>query len=154
LDWYKDDEDQAIYSLRHPKEDRVPVADPNPLLIFGTVHKLTATDPFLYLSYTFSEMVKSVTVIVIVGYGFGDRYINDIILQGLSKGSRKRLLVVGRDKVDAENTFRDKFEQAEIFLDAKRVEFLDGGAMKAFHEGTLLERLKATLDEATEEGPF
>ncbi len=154
LDWYRDEEDQAVYSLQCPPEDRIPAADPPPLLIFGTVHKLTATDPFLYLSYTFSEMVKERMVIAIIGYGFGDDYVNQIILQGLSRNSRKRLLVVGKDAEEAQMVFREKFAQAEVFLDAGRVEFVDGGAKKVLNDGILLDRLKAALNEAMQEGPF
>jgi hypothetical protein len=103
---------------------------------------------------TFSEMVKACAVIVIVGYGFGDEYVNQIILQGLSRDSRKRLLVVGRTKKGAERVFRDRFKQAQVFLDAGRVEFVDGGAKKALNDGLLLERLRAALAEAKQEGPF
>lgn len=156
LDWYRDEEDRAIYSTYSPPEGRRPVADPPPLLIFGTPYKLTPTDPFLYLSYTFSEMVKARTVIVIIGYGFGDDYVNQIILQGLSRDSRKRLIVVGRNKVGAELLFRERFAQeAEIFLDAGRVEFIDGGAQNALNDRrVLLDRVKETINEATQEGPF
>ena len=154
LDWYRDEEDQAVYSLQAPPEDRIPAADPPPLLIFGTTHKLTATDPFLYLAYTFSEMVKARRVIAIIGYGFGDEYINHIILQGLSRDSRKRLLVVGKDNEGAQRVFRERFAQAEIFLDAGRVEFVDGGAKKVLNDGILLDRLISALNEATQEGPF
>jgi SIR2-like domain len=154
LDWYRDEEDQAVYSLQCSPEDRILAADHPPLLIFGTSHKLTATDPFLYLSYRFSEMVKTRTVIAIIGYGFGDEYINQIILQGLSRDSRKRLLVVDKGNEGPQRVFRERFAQAEIFLDAGRVEFVDGGAKKVLNDGILLDRLKSTLKEATHEGPF
>lgn len=154
LDWYQDEENKAIYSLSCPPGDRIPVGDPESLLIFGTAHKLTPTDPFLHLSYVFSEMVKSTMVTVIVGYGFGDDYVNQILLQGLARDSRKRLLVVGKSAVDAEMTFKKKFSQAKVFLDAKRIDFVDGGAKKCLESGSLLEALKTTLNEAEQKGPF
>ena len=99
-------------------------------------------------------MVKARTVITIIGYGFGDEYINQIILQGLSRDSRKRLLRVGKDNEEAQRAFRGRFAQAEVFLDAGWVEFVEGGAKKVLNDGILLERLKSALNEATQEGPF
>jgi hypothetical protein len=99
-------------------------------------------------------MVKERMVIAIIGYGFGDDYVNQIILQGLSRDSRKRLLVVGKDAEESQMMFREKFSQAEVFLDAGRVEFIDGGAKKVLNDGILLDRLKSALNEAMQEGPF
>lgn len=154
LDWYRDEEDQAIYSLLTPPEGRVPAADPPPLLIFGTTNKLWPTDPFLFLSHTFSERTKAANVFIIIGYGFGDDYVNQILLQGLSQDSRKRLLIVGKDSNSAENTFRRSMPQAENFLQANRVQFLDGDAKAGFENGTIFNRLKENLAEATDVGPF
>jgi SIR2-like domain len=154
LDWYEDEEDKAIYSLQNPPKDRRPATPRPPLVIFGTAHKLAPTDPFLHLSYTFSECVKAVSAIVIIGYGFGDDYVNQIILQGLSRDSRKRMIVVGRTAADAQNTFQKRFSQAEIFLDAGRVEFVEGGARKVLNDGSLLETLRRVLTDVNQEGPF
>ena len=108
----------------------------------------------MHLSYTFSECIKAVTAIVIIGYGFGDGYVNQILLQGLSKDSRKRLVVVGRNEADARNTFQKRFSQAEIFLDAGRVIFVEGGAKKVLNDGILLDTLRSVLADVNEEGPF
>jgi len=72
--------------------------------------------------------------------------INQIILQGLSRDSRKRLLVVGKDNEEAQRAFRERFAQAGVFLDAGRIEFVDGGAWKVLNDGILLDRLESALN--------
>lgn len=154
LDWYRDDEDQMIYSARIPPEDRVPAAGYTSLLIFGTNNKLEALDPFLYLSHIFSESVKTTKVLVVIGYGFGDEYINKIIRQGFARDSRKRMVVVGANKQRSEEEFRTKFNEAAVLVDAGRVTFMDGGTKAVLNDGTLLTEIKNALDVASEEGPF
>jgi hypothetical protein len=64
-------------------------------LVFGTDNKLRAVQPFLWMAYRFSEAVAECRYIVVVGYGFGDSYINQILSQGMAGDPSKRLIAVG-----------------------------------------------------------
>jgi hypothetical protein len=154
LDWYRDEEDRMIYSLQTPPEDREPANNNLPLLIFGLVNKLQPIDPYLYLSYTFSEKVKSCNVVVLIGYGFGDEHINQILWQGLSRDPRQRLLVVGHKEESTLSSFERLFDPEKVLISAKRVDFLFGGAKQALEDQSLLNKLEESLTEATDEGPF
>ena len=154
LDWYRDTEEYAIFSREYPQEDRQPVEDPEPLLIFGIPNKLTPTDPFLHLSYTFSQRVKQAKVIAILGYGFGDDYVNQILVQGMSQDSRKKMIVVGRDSAKARSTLLASFPNGETFLKAERIDFIDGGAKAAINNGSLLAHITWLVQDVTESGPF
>lgn len=154
LAWYRDDEDGSIYSTLTPPKDRIPAADYSPLLVFGTANKLQAIDPFLHLSYTFSERVKAAKVVAAIGYGFADDYINQMLRQGLDRDSRKRLIVIGRDKDDARQTLMSKFHGAPELVDAERVSFIDGDTGVALTQNLLLDEIQHAFKDATEEGPF
>lgn len=154
LDWYRDPEEMAIFSLQFPQEDRQPVADPDPMLIFGIPNKLTPTDPFLYLSHRFSERAKRAKVIAIIGYGFGDDYVNQIIMQGMSQDSRKKLVVVGKSATSAEKTFLNSLKGGETFIKAERVQFVDGGAKKTINDQSLLQTIKILVEAVANSGPF
>jgi len=64
-------------------------------LIFGTDNKLRAVQPFLWMAYRLSEAVARSKFIVVIGYGFGDSYINQILSQGMATDPAKRLIAVG-----------------------------------------------------------
>jgi|LSQX01.2.fsa_nt_gb hypothetical protein len=154
LAWYRDEDNGVIYSRLRPPEDRVSMSDVPPLIIFGIVHKMQPVDPFLYLSYTFSEKVKVCKVIGVVGYGFGDDYINRILGQGLAHDSRKRLVVVDRDADWAMQIMRERFSDAPALIDAGRVSFLDGGVVDALKTKSLCNQIAQLIDEASDSGPF
>ena len=154
LDWYTDVEDRTIYSTLCPPQDRVPAYDLNPLLIFGAGNKMKSVDPFLHLSYTFAERVKSANIVTVVGYAFGDDYVNDILLQGFHRDSRKRMVVVGRNKARAEEMYRKGLAEGATLIDAGRVRFVSEGADEALLRGTLLTAIQESAAEATDEGPF
>lgn len=151
LDWFR--EDEAIYSAQFPPGGMEVASDYEPVLIFGQLNKLQPTDPFLYLSHTFSERVKAAKVVVTVGYGYGDGYINDIVQQGFSKDARKRLIVVGRNEASALQAVQ-RFSAGPSLLKAERVRILECGSTEAFSSGQLVSAIKENIGLASDEGPF
>jgi len=71
-----------------------PPADP--LIIFGHGGKFLSIDPFISLIYDFKQLLTEKDIYFVIGYSFFDPYINNIILEGLSKGgvNPKRMIVV------------------------------------------------------------
>ncbi len=154
LDWYRDTDTGNIFSTTRPPENRVPSSDYSPLLIFGITNKLQSVDPFLHLSYTFSQLVKKTKIIVTIGYGFGDDYINQMILQGFSIGSDKVMIVVSYSVENAQGVVANGFEQGSIFADAGRIKFYGDGCRQQLTDRTLLGGIKKALEAAADEGPF
>jgi hypothetical protein len=154
LDWYKDSETGDIYSITNPPEDRVPASDYDPLIIFGITNKLQSLDPFLHLSFTFSRMIRQAKVLVTIGYGFGDDYINQMILQGMSADRDKILLVVSYDEGNAKDVIASNLKQGSVFADAGRIRYLGGGCKIQLTTKELLKRLTDALASASDEGPF
>ena len=154
VDWYRDSEDGNVYSVTTPPEDRIPASGFAPLLIFGLANKLQAVDPFLHLSYTFSRYARSARVLVVIGYGFADDYINQMILQGFSSDSRKQMIVVSDTCESGRQALLSNFGRASVFVDAKRIRFLGEGCKSQLEKRNLLTQLKLALEETSDEGPF
>lgn len=150
LDWI---EDQAygLCSLQYPRNrwaENVEGENVRPLLIFGTAHKLTPREPFLSLAYAFSQAVLKTTVLAIIGYSFGDEYVNQIIRQGIERNSKLRVLVI-----DPQASLH--VEQISFLQGRKpRVEDLTATAEKALNEGRFLNRILELQDRASNEEPF
>lgn len=66
----------------------------NPHIIFGHGGKFLSVDPFISLLYHFKKQLDKQEVFFVVGYSFFDPYINNMLLEGLSKESTKLMVVV------------------------------------------------------------
>lgn len=73
----------------------------SPHLIFGQGGKFLSVDPFISLIYKFKEQLANQDLIFVIGYSFFDPYINNMILEGLSKESiNSKLLIVVNPQFD------------------------------------------------------
>jgi hypothetical protein len=149
LDWV-DDQIYGLCSLQFPRHERADTFETDfvrPLLIFGTAHKLSAREPFLTLAYHFSQRVLRTKVLVIVGYSFGDEYVNQIIEQGLKKNADLRVVVVAPRAEDLVRKNR--------FLDRNpRVSKIPCGAKKALNDRIIADRVRELLKDISAGGPF
>lgn len=97
ITWKRDKENGNIL-----KASEHPVDEPD--LIFGTDAKLQSIDPYLFFVYEFRKYSLMCNLIVIVGYSFGDHYINGLIKQALDNNKDRVLLVVDvRDTTKVQN---------------------------------------------------
>lgn len=148
LDWI-DDELYGLCSLEFPRHRNAEdISDEHrPLLIFGTANKLSARQPFLSLAYHFSERILISNLLVIVGYSFGDDYINEIIKQGLDTNGKLRIVVVQPDA--------SALLATQTMLNGNpRVTALDASAKDALNEGRVFQVVQHLIKEAREENPF
>lgn len=79
----------AVEQIENIDADRMEV-------IFGRDFKLEAADPYLFYTYEFRRFSLEATLIVLIGYGFGDSHINKMLTQAVRKDANRRLLVVCR----------------------------------------------------------
>lgn len=101
LDWVKD-EKLGICSVKWPpaRESEELPEDFEPLLIFGTDAKLQAVDPFLTLLFRFQQLLIAGSVLVVIGYSFGDAHVNDVILEALGRDPQMRCIVVNLSSLE------------------------------------------------------
>jgi len=89
VDWYFDESDEEV-------KEGIPEGV-RPLIVFGSGPKLQSYDPFLSLLAGLRDKLKAASLFVVVGYSFQDKYINNILIQSLSSGLNKKMLVVDPD---------------------------------------------------------
>ncbi|HJZ10600.1 MAG TPA: SIR2 family protein, partial [Acidobacteriota bacterium] len=92
LDWEYNKDSEEI-SIKENIQDGV-----EPLIIFGSYSKMLSFDPFLYILSHFRDTLEAATVFVVIGYSFHDKYINNLLIQQLSRNTAqdipKKLLIV------------------------------------------------------------
>ncbi len=80
-------------------------------LIFGTDAKLTSTDPYLYYVFEFRKysLSEDCKLIIVIGYSFGDDYMNKLIAQSLSASQQRNVLIVDLSPEWLKNIFVSKY---------------------------------------------
>ncbi len=148
LDWV-DDEMYGICSLvfdRHPHAEDFEV-NKSPLLIFGTDAKLSGKDPFLTLVHAFSEDLRVADVLVAIGYGFTDVYVNEIIEQRMRDNLSMRLVLVSPEA--------NGIKQSRAFLENNpRVISIESTALAALNNGRVRDEVVRAIRETKQELPF
>lgn len=66
----------------------------NAFLVFGRREKLQGSGPFLQLLEAFRTHLDSSDALVVIGYGFADAHVNEVIHRWLNAGTNRRLVVV------------------------------------------------------------
>ena len=148
LDWVED-QSYGVCALQFPrhKDAEDIIGTHKPLLIFGTNHKLSARQPFLNLAYHLSQTVSRTRVLVVIGYSFGDDYVNEIIEQGFRNNSYLRVIVVAPDASEV--------IQTQLLLrGSPKVRAVDKCAKDALNDGDLLRSIRAFLEESSEDEVF
>jgi hypothetical protein len=148
LDW-ADDELYGVCSFKFPRHNYAEDIEGQhrPLLIFGTSHKLSAREPFLSLAYHFAQCILKTKVLVIIGYSFGDAYIEEIIEQGLRGNTQLKIIVVSPDAEKQVNDHR-------LLKNNPRVFSISKGAKEVLNDGSLLTKVRQLLEESLIEAPF
>jgi NAD-dependent SIR2 family protein deacetylase len=65
-----------------------------PAVVFGEAGKLRSEGPYLELLLAFSSELKSAETLLIVGYSFRDRHVNELIARWFSADERNRIVVL------------------------------------------------------------
>ena len=91
IDWFFDRNAGGQLAYRD-NVSSIPLDDS--ALIFGTSYKLQYTDPFLFLAYEFRRWALEARMILVVGYGFADAHINEILRQALDSDEKRVLVAV------------------------------------------------------------
>jgi hypothetical protein len=69
----------------HPPTSADPGVSKNPELVLGPDNKVQHDDPFLALFYEFRKSMFKAKMCVVIGFGYGDPHISDIIYEALDE---------------------------------------------------------------------
>ena len=91
----------------------------NPHIIFGQGGKFLSVDPFISLLYNFKELLNEKDIFFVIGYSFFDPYINNMLLEGLSKDVSRLMIVVNpqfneKDYLTSLELMKSEQEKGEI----------------------------------------
>ncbi|MFL6246369.1 MAG: SIR2 family protein [Thermoanaerobaculia bacterium] len=153
LDWVRD-EKIGLCSLQWPPamdSEEIPESADS-LLIFGTDAKLQAVEPFLTLLYWFQQCLFDTVALIVIGYSFGDRHVNDVIWEALQRDAKKRCIVVNGSGIPPMLSAEPKLARlAEV---ENRFRAVEATAKDAFESNSALAALKQVLNEQASEEPF
>lgn len=93
------------------KEKQILNDGKEPLIIFGSANKMLSFDPFLFILSEFRKRLSSSSLIVVIGYSFHDKYINNLLIQQLQQSNTRRMIIVDPSPIaDKETDFANKLE--------------------------------------------
>jgi len=126
IDWERneDDSEDFLYCREDPCD--------KPDLIFGVNYKLNSGDPYLFYTHELRKysLEASTRLIFVVGYSFGDEYINKLLSQAIKRDPRKRIVNVTPNASSNKNVILDKLgiessSDSLCSLDVKGKEFFE-----------------------------
>lgn len=149
IDWFFDRSAGGRLAYRD-NVSSIPLDDS--ALIFGTSYKLQYTDPFLFLAYEFRRWTLEARMVLVVGYGFADAHINEILRQALDGDATKVLVVVSPGVSEDEVALRREEREIGAMLglrENRQVVRVACGA-KEFLEAVTIEDLAEHIGEPEE----
>ena len=147
LDWINSPEAGLINVSKLPAEFAMEFAGLDPHLIFGTDVKLTGEQPFFSMAHLFYEKLSEANLLVVIGYSFGDGYINSLISQAQRLNVKLRLMHVSPD---ADKGVGDADEARSIRVDKPIAE----KAGELIQDNRLKEEIQSLLESYSESEPF
>lgn len=103
--------------------------DGRPLLLVGTHNKIAeySSDVFADLHFVFRKRLRKTRVLVVAGYGFGDKGINTAILEWLYSDPKRSIIYVHPDPTRAQSRARGAISN-------KWEQWLKEGVLRVIHE--------------------
>ena len=141
IDWKR--ENAQLKKCDTPTED--------PELIFGVPDKLQSYDPYLFYIYELRQYSLGSKLIVVIGYGFGDDHINDLMRQALQANPDRKLLCV--TPCDEESKQKEFIKNA-LELDSDGQIIIANKKAKDFLENDLNKNYINPFIASDEEEPF
>ena len=134
--------------------------------IFGNNFKVRTYDPFLYFTYQFRTSTLNSKIIIVCGYNFGDKHINDILHQALTNEPDRRILICSYlsdenrksysdDRLKSEEEEKKEYYKSQLVLeDSNQIEVILGKAGYFFDKTLNMNYLENLLPEEDIENLF
>lgn len=125
-------------------------------VIFGRDFKLEAADPYLFYAYEFRRHTLMASLILIIGYGFGDGHINKMLTQSLRADNNRKLFIVCKcdDGKELDKFTHDITARLELKESEKDQLISHQGTAKQFFEISDLAELLKEKIPIDSEAPF
>ncbi len=146
LDWYRDEESRLTYV------DGVQTINPLQMqIIFGVQNKLQSYDPFNFYFYAFREACFEAELIVVSGYGFMDKHINDNIANAFKINPHKKLLINNLLKANQSLEEYKKIIAHRLQITEENIEVVNCAAKSFFTEKLNIDFFASLFPDSLEE---
>jgi hypothetical protein len=122
IDWIRDEE-------HGDSVKEVDTIQDNPEFVFGTTTKLRSVDPYLFSVFELRKYCLEAKVILAIGYGFRDQYINDIFIQALKQKEDIAILIVSPNAKELAKVLGNVHNQCRCVNEGAK-SFLEGISIK------------------------
>lgn len=144
LDWKRDEEKRLTFA------DSTDSIDPLEMeIIFGVQNKLQSYDPYMFYFYSFREACIRAELVVISGYGFYDKHINDNLISAFKNDPSKRILVNVYEERKSEDVALELSNKLEISKD--NIVVINAPAKVFFSENLNIDYFSSIFPEDTNE---
>jgi hypothetical protein len=145
LDWVRDDEKRLTYV------DLIQATNPLQMeIIFGVQNKLQSYDPYIYYFYSFREACFDAELIVVSGYGFMDKHINDNLINACRLDRAKKILVNLYDRNITEEASKKNIAE-KIQIDESRIIIQNLPAKDFFNQHLNIDYFASLFPQENEE---
>jgi SIR2-like domain len=128
LDWKRDEQTRLTYV------DLIQSIEPLHMeIIFGIQNKLQSYDPYLFYFYAFREACFDAELIIISGYGFMDKHINDNLENAFRLDKNKRILINLFDNNLDEENFKSSLSK-KLKISSDRITLKNCKAKEFFND--------------------
>ena len=150
INWKRSPDIKKLYKV----EQTASISAESMELIFGRDFKLEAADPYLFYLYMFRESSLASRLLVLIGYGFGDGHINNMLAQALQDNADRKILVVGNCKDGNAGQEKCNFVKAKLGMENDSQIIIENGSAKSFLEDSNLGTKLRELLPTSEDAPF
>jgi hypothetical protein len=146
LDWFRDEESRLTFV------DGVQTIDPQKMeIIFGVQNKLQSYDPFNFYFYAFREACFKAELIIVSGYGFFDKHINDNLTNCFKINPNSKLIVNCYDKNKTEEQFGKEISERLGIQNDKVLKVFNKPAKDFFNDDLNIQTFSSQFPDSHEE---
>jgi hypothetical protein len=146
LDWFRDEE------LRLTFVDGVQTIDPQKMeIIFGVQNKLQSYDPFNFYFYAFREACFAAELIVVSGYGFLDKHINDNLANAFKINSSRKLIINCYNPGQSDEVYKKTVNEKLGINDQDAIHIFNKPAKDFFNEDLNIETFSNLFPDSHDE---
>ena len=119
LTWKKENNGKII-------QENEPV---NPLMIYPSSEKYESSyeQPYFEMMSRFQQALrKEETLLIVIGFGFGDKHIRNVVLEAVNQNPSFQLLILNYGNVTPNENIKDFFINKENFVVKRNINIVSG----------------------------
>lgn len=103
--------------------------NPNPLMIYPSSEKYESSyeQPYFEMMSRFQQALrKEETLLIVIGFGFGDKHIRNVVLEAVNQNPSFQLLILNYGNITPNENIKDFFINKENFVVKRNINIVSG----------------------------